>query len=223
MELAPLLELAVAPALGGADQRIRPTSEGAITLDAFTFGARVRFAIGSPTLSVHAFPVPLAPVPYRLASAFAAVGSATEGHLRVRRKVLERKPPFAAGATLRFGHFNSEREKRCPASLIRGTLAGGLHYIASRWMTSPLPGVASSVQATLLDLLGGEDPSRNVEQVRSRGDNGIGELEASTAWNPTLSVLQVFAGLHLLGELGRFLLLSRLAKQASHRRQLSLA
>jgi hypothetical protein len=82
----------LSPALHRTDERIRSSSEGSPTLGTVALDARVLFAIRGATFGVHAFSVPLAPVPRRLTMTVPATRRAAEMHPAVERELLERKP-----------------------------------------------------------------------------------------------------------------------------------
>ena len=98
--LPPLLELPNSPALGGADDGIRLPNERRAAYDAALCLDRKLNAIGSPTLRVHPFAVPLPPVPRRRTMTLPATRRAAEMHMSVVRELLERKHPGTARTPL---------------------------------------------------------------------------------------------------------------------------
>ena len=97
-------------ALGGTDKRIGSPGEGSPTFGAVALDTWVQFTICGPTLGVHAFPVPLPPVPRRRTMALPATRRPAEVHVPVVRKLLERKPPGAARTTLLGERLNHSRQ-----------------------------------------------------------------------------------------------------------------
>jgi hypothetical protein len=97
MTLTTLLSLPSPPTLEGTDKLVRSTGEGPATLDTVTLNTRMLFAIRRTSRRVHSFPVPVAPVPRRLTMTLTATRRNTEMHMPVSRKLLQWKPPGAAG------------------------------------------------------------------------------------------------------------------------------
>jgi hypothetical protein len=124
-----LLALPSPPTLEGTDDPIRATRERTPTLNTLTHRTRMLFTVGSPTFGVHAFTVPIEPVPRRLTMTFPATRTDSEVHPPIPREILERKP-FAAPRTpplrdrLNDGHFFCDTLP-C-GSFFRGKLRGGL-------------------------------------------------------------------------------------------------
>jgi hypothetical protein len=156
MELAPLLVLPSPTALEGTDDPIRATRKRPATLNALTLYQWVLLAIFGPTFRVHAFTVPVAPVPCRLTMAFPATRTDSEVHPPVPRELLERQPVTALGTELLALHPLPlpVKPRRHPepsfcgslsrGSLIRESLQRGLGVSLSSRRPLPPPGLSKA-------------------------------------------------------------------------------
>jgi hypothetical protein len=137
-----LLGLASLAALEGTDEPIWTTREGPATLNTIALGARVLFTIGRSTLGVHAFSVPLPPVPDPFPSAFSAPALATVLSPSVGAELLRLKRPLTVGAS---DHFKlaSQEAPACEK------LAAGSFGDISRWMPPALPSLHCTICTAL--------------------------------------------------------------------------
>jgi hypothetical protein len=167
MKLAPLLELASSPAFRGADESVGASLERLAAVNAVTSDPGVLHAICSATFCVHAFTVPIAPVPRRRTMAFPAAGRAAEMHPTVERELLEREPFAAPRALLLRDGLNTSHcfcDTFSAERLNRENLDGGLQ--ASMFSTTPSPGVSPSGGRSALSALRRHFPTSLLRRCR---------------------------------------------------------
>jgi hypothetical protein len=136
----PLLEFALPPTGGRADERIGPAGEGLAADEARSLRQRMRLSV-SAALRIETFAVPITPVLRRSGDAAPTSGRPPDVHATVGRELLERQPLGTAGAAL----VRRQREGRhayplfaCVAWQVVGTrLVRARPLVASAETTKP--------------------------------------------------------------------------------------